>query len=232
MASDQSMVAASGGVADAGGSRHRLGDRLTPRARAVGLGRRYSRFVGVAKLLLPVVALGLASLAVAWPNFQPDVAPVTLLPGSTSPDEARMINPRYVGVDDQQQPFSVTAATCTHCEPDAAIVELELPSGEYMLENGQVLTGSAATGRFDTARRQLLLEGDVEVVRDDGYRFRTSTAIVDLEDGRTFGDQPVAGSGPDGEINASGFQIEDNGNTVVFTGPAVMVIRSQSQASQ
>ena len=74
-----------------------------------------------------------------------------------------------------------------------------------------------------------MLEGDVEVTRDDGYRFRTSTAIVDLEDGRTYGDQPVAGSGPGGEITASGFQIEDAGSTVVFIGPAVMVVRSQSQ---
>lgn len=232
MAADQSMVAASGRKTDADGGRKRLGDRLAPRARATRLGRRYSRFVGVAKLLLPIAALGLASLAVAWPNLQPDVSPVILESAAASPDEARMINPRYVGVDDQQRPFSVTAAACTNCEPDAAIVELESPSGEYWLENGQMVTGSAAIGRFDTARRQLLLEGDVEVARDDGYRFRTSAAVVDLEDGRTYGDRPVAGSGPGGEINASGFQIEDEGNTVIFVGPAVMIVRSQSQASQ
>ena len=232
MAADQSMATTPRDMAGSRGPRQRLGDRLTPRAPTGALGRRYSRFVGIAKLLLPVAALGLASLAIAWPNLQPDAPPVTLASGTTSPGEARMINPRYVGVDDEQRPFSVTAVACTNCEPDAAIVELEAPSGEYWLEDGRMLAGSAATGLFDTAQRQLVLEGDVEVTRDDGYRFLTSVATVDLEGGRTFGDQPVVGSGPGGDINASGFHIEDQGNTVIFLGPARMVVQSQSQTAQ
>ena len=54
--------------------------------------------------------------------------------------------------------------------------------------------------------------------------FRTSRARVDLEKRIISGTEPVAGHGPLGELNATGFRVLDNGGTIVFGGPARLVI--------
>src|SRR5581483_9908873 len=67
-----------------------------------------SRRVAYLKLMLPAIALLIVTLILAWPQIVRNDNRVRFGGGRISADEAdtlRMINARYVGVDDQQRPY-------------------------------------------------------------------------------------------------------------------------------
>ncbi|MEK9725506.1 MAG: hypothetical protein VW405_18790, partial [Rhodospirillaceae bacterium] len=73
--------------------------------------RFYSRFVSLMKLLLPLAALVVVALVIAWPHL--NTADLKFRIGfaalQLSDEDPSLINPRYVGTDKDNQPFSVTA---------------------------------------------------------------------------------------------------------------------------
>ena len=46
---------------------------------------------------------------------------------------------------------------------------------------------------------------------------------------RAWGDKPVIAHGPKGTIEASGFRVEDKGQTIIFTGKAKVLLRLDEQ---
>jgi hypothetical protein len=76
------------------------------------------------------------------------------------------------------------------------------------------------------SQAQLLdLFGDVNLVRDDGTRFVTNAAHVDVAADSAVGNDPVTGHGPSGDITAQGFRVVDRGNTIVFIGKSNLLLK-------
>ncbi len=119
--------------------------RLTPQARAVRgaeapqrppapprlSGRNsYSLFVSSMKLVLPALAAGLVLLVIAWPQLMPDVSRSGLDFNKIARDHAKtlnMLNARYSGVDENNQPFNVAADLATQSPDDENVVALQHP---------------------------------------------------------------------------------------------------------
>ena len=77
-----------------------------------GHSRLYSRLVSLMKLILPLLALVVIALVVAWPHL--DTTDIRFRIGFAAQqlndaEGPNMINPRYVGTDKDNQPFSLTA---------------------------------------------------------------------------------------------------------------------------
>lgn len=200
-------------------------------AHAVGPapGRRggYSRFVAIAKLVLPLVAVALLALVWAWPNlrggdlrfrlgFSDFVTRETAGPS--------MINPRYVGTDKSQQPYSITSNVARNSPADRMKIDLEVPKGDIVLNDGTWLMLSADTGVYARTAKTLDLTGGVTLFHDSGYEIRTDSAYVDLDQGTAAGDQPVHGQGPFGDLRAEGFILLDKGKVIHFTGKSKLTI--------
>lgn len=187
----------------------------------------YSRFVSLAKKLLPVVALLLIALIGAWPYMQAKDDSFRIGFSALQDregEEPSMLNPRYLGTDDNRQPFSVTADLAKNLLQGGAVVELEMPKADVTLDDGTWLVLTAETGRFDKQGKALELAGSVNLFHDSGYEFRTSQAFVDLAAGVARGDVPVEGQGPFGQLKAEGFRLLDKGKTIVFTGKSKVII--------
>jgi hypothetical protein len=76
------------------------------------------------------------------------------------------------------------------------------------------------------SQAQLLdLFGDVNLVHQDGTRFVTNTAHVDVAADTAAGNDPVTGHGPSGDITAQGFRVVDRGNTIIFTGESNLLLK-------
>ena len=76
------------------------------------------------------------------------------------------------------------------------------------------------------SQAQLLdLFGDVNLVHENGTRFVTNTAHVDVAADSAEGNDPVTGHGPSGDITAQGFRVLDKGNTIVFTGKSNLLLK-------
>ena len=187
------------------------------------VGRRYSRFVGVMKVVLPVAAICLMVLIAAWPALQDQDQPMVEAL-EKQPVLLQVTNPVLVGTDNRDRPYSIVADRASEAADGGSVVELSRPEGEISTDGGARISLNAKVGRFDRESKQLHLLGDVRLSRDDGHRFATEEAFVDMDAQSAWGDKPVTGEGPMGEIQSEGFRIEDNGATVIFTGQSRAVL--------
>lgn len=222
------------------GQTERPGDS-TARARAVQfaprvarrLGVGYSRFVGAMKVLLPVGAVALVALVAVWPYIQPSdshfrIGFSTLV--SSEAESPNIINPRLVGTDSSDQPFSITADMAKNFEAqtdfwqNGSPVELEMPKADVTLEDGSWLVLTAKSGLLTPQTKTLDLTGEVNLFHDSGYELRTEKATIDLKAGSAASDVPVEGQGPFGHLQSEGMRLLDKGKTIIFTGKAQLTL--------
>ncbi len=205
---------------------------VAPRLGPIEVGRRMSsRAVTVLKVTLPLIALVLLGLVLAWPQLNPDPREFRLsstnLGTDIATDASRMLKPRYVGTDDDNQPFSVIADTATHAGSADRIL-LASPKADVTMKDGSWVAVNAKEGLYDRIAQTLGLRGDVQVFHDAGYEFRTESADIDMHANVARGDKAVEGQGPFGHIQAEGFEILDKGGRIVFTGKARLELRPEA----
>ena len=179
------------------------------------------------KLFLPTAALALIVLIAAWPHLQPEDSRFRIgfaVLGARETENPSMVNARYVGTDQDDQPFSVTADLAKNLLKGSAAVELEMPKADIALKDGTWLVLTAEAGNYNRTTKRLNLAGAVNLFHDSGYEIRTPEANVDLDKGIAQGDKSVEGHGPFGELKAEGFRLENKGKLITFTGKARLLI--------
>ena len=195
----------------------------------LSLSNRYSLFVGVMKILLPAA---LVLLVVAWPRFAIEVEDVRLSVSKLAPSQAEnltMLNARFEGRDEKDQPFSVTADIATQSESDKDLVTLELPKADITLQDGAWLALTARSGEYRKDAQVLDLTGSVNLYHDNGFELRTEAARIHLDLGMAEGANPVQGQSYLGTIQAEGFRVLDRGARIFFLGRSHMVIERAAQ---
>lgn len=187
--------------------------------------RVYSRFVTLLKFALPALALAMLALVAAWPSL-------TELPTAriaADKGQLEMINPRYFSADEQNQPYSLTAARADQSEEQPGLVALDKPEAEMTETGGTWVTLRSDRGWYDRTTGILRMVGGVRVMRDDGSEFTTDEAYSDVRAGTAWGDHHVVGQGPQGEIDAVGFRMSDRGKTMVFLNESKANVASGAQ---
>jgi lipopolysaccharide export system protein LptC len=203
---------------------------LQARSREGAAGRTvgYSNFVGVMRYALPLGALLLLGLVIVWPlatgreeGFRISFSDAPDLDGSL-----KMVNARYIGVDNRNQPYTVTAAEANQPEPDSPLVTLAEISADVFTDagSGQWVALTAREGLYEREARQLDLAGDVSIFSDQGHEFHTERAHVDLAQRTADGDAPLSGQGPLGLLEAGTFFLDDSAQTMFFGGGVKMTI--------
>ena len=196
---------------------------------------RYSLFVHWMKFLLPALACALILLVVAWPQIAPDEKLFQVEPIKNAAQEAQnlnMINARFSGFDDKEQPFTVTADMATQRPGEKDRVELQRPKADITLQDGTWLALTAKVGYYDRATETLDLVGAVNLFHDEGFEVRTEKAQVDLKNGIASGNVPVESQGPSGTLTSEGFRVLDKGDTVVFTGKSRMILYPEDKGPE
>ncbi len=184
--------------------------------------------VALAKRVLPVVALGLLSLLVLYPEISStiDGSRFGLRRGEVMPDGGQLTEAHYQGVDAAGRPFTVTAAKVRQVGPERT--DLEEPKADMELPSGTWLMVEARQGVFEQKTNRLDLSGDVTLYRDDGTMLQTASASMDLRANAAAGSEMVHAEGPFGVLDAQGFTVLDRGAVVQFTGPARLVLSGSS----
>ena len=191
------------------------------------LRQRYSRFVGLMKIILPAVAAALLGLVVVWPRISPHRERTAV--DFSQPDAARVDtlsirNPKYYGTDQKNVPFTVTADIATQLDPESLVVTLEKPIADMARADGRSLVVNADTGFYRQKDDTLDLLGHVSMFRDDGFELHSESARVLIAKGDASGDEPAQGQGPNGTIEGEGFTMRDHGRVMIFTGHSKAVL--------
>jgi lipopolysaccharide export system protein LptC len=202
-------------------------DRLTagrgPLPSASAIGRRRI-LVGLAKRVLPLVALALLSLVALWPEIvqQADRARLIYRHAGLVPESGVLTAPRYRGEDDSRQAYTLTATTARQVGPER--IDFVRPIGDILLGGGGWLQVVAASGTYLQKAGQLDLSGDVILYRDDGTLLITDSATLDIREGVAASGAPVRVEGPFGTLDAQGFTITERGRVAQFAGPGRLVL--------
>ncbi|MDP1873561.1 LPS export ABC transporter periplasmic protein LptC [Phenylobacterium sp.] len=177
--------------------------------------RRRSRLIRRLRVVLPaiiaVIVIGLAGV----------VTYNSLAGAPAEPEEAdapiRLVNPRFMGRDEQGRSFVITANSAVRDEDDYQRVVLDRPA---MVIDGEGLSPmrlSAQSGVFHEGDGVLRLQGDVSL-NDQDAAFDTGSAVFDTATGVLEGEGLITGAGPLGEIRAKSYGVYDNGERMVFKG--------------
>lgn len=189
---------------------------------------RMARFATQLRHWLPLAAAMVVLLLFAWPALRPrfkmpDIA-------NNAPNLV-IDNVHYTGADDKNQTYSLSAAQATRALTNAhGLYDLTKPQGDIQLDNGAWIDGKADFGRYDERGKRLWLGGNVEIFHNDGYRFRTEEAQVNLENKAAWGTKGVRIQGSFGAIEGNnGFRLIDDGKTLVVNGPAKATFRTKPE---
>jgi len=194
----------------------------TTRERLAEAGR-YSRFVALMRWALPAAAVVLGLVLLVWPNANGDIRQLP----QTTMGVREMINPHYRGVNTKGDPVEIVAARALQAGTLEEVIDLETIEATLVRAEGGKVTLEAKTGRYDQKNNTVVLTGSVHIVDEKGYDVVTETATILLNSpAQAFGDQPVTGKGPQGNIRANGFRITDEGKTVMFTGRSRLELRN------
>lgn len=187
---------------------------------------RYSIFVGLMKILLPALAAAIVLLVVAWPQLNIETGFHLGLSDLSLEDAERltMLNARFDGSDDKNQPYRLTADLATQRPGNEDMIDLEHPEGDMTLASGTWLALTARSGQYNRDREILYLTGDVSLFHDGGFELRSESARIDLKRGTASGDRPVEGQGSAGLISGQGFQVLDRGDRIIFAGRSRLVL--------
>jgi len=195
--------------------------------------RVYSRFVALLKIVLPATAVGLVLLIMLWPRFNGQEQRFTIPKVVVKPDDLenlKMEQPRFVGVDQQNQPFTVTAKLASQGTSGSSLTELDEPRGDISLKDGSWIAVEANHGVYDKQGETLDLTGAVTLFHDRGYELHTEHARVSMATGSAEGNEPVRGQGPDIELSGVGFRLEDKGARILLNGQSRVVLYPQGKA--
>jgi lipopolysaccharide export system protein LptC len=192
--------------------------RAVPRAaieRNIARWRRRSAVVRVLRIAAPgtiaAILLGLAA----------SVAYNSMRSGSAAPTETnqpiRLLNPRFVGRDEQGRAFVITAASATRDPQEYQKVHLVRPALVIDEQGPDPTRITSATGVFHENTGQLEVAGDVRMSSSQ-QTFETATSQFDTKTGELAGSGPIHGSGALGEITAKSYAVHDKGARTVFLG--------------
>lgn len=197
-----------------------LGRRKRPR-----INRRYSSFVRGMRLVLPLTALALVAVVLAWPRMENNIAPVpkeSIIPQSGGRNE--LISPHFESTTNSQLPYVVTAARAVQSQKDEALVLLEKPVADVNLSGGAVINATSDNGVYRQDTEILVLDGHAVMTHSSGHVLRSARMNVSMKDQLAWSDTPVDGDGPAGTIAAQTMNANNATGILIFTGPAKLVL--------
>jgi lipopolysaccharide export system protein LptC len=192
----------------------------------------YSKVIRWMRLALPLTALAIAAVVFSWSG------PRESLLSRTMPAEIRktigkneLVSPRFENTDAENRPYTLTADRAVQDEADGNVVILEKPKGDMQLENNHWVAMEATEGAFQQNERKLLLRGNVRLFHDGGYQLETPELHIDIAGNTAMSEKDVHGQGPEGTLEAKGLQGDNVKGTLIFKGPAKLVLDTNAMGS-
>ena len=208
------------------GSKYDASSFHDPR-RLNSFGKKYSVFVRVMKLILPVIALVIAGVVISYlSGNETSNRSLSAIPKEekTIPGQIELVGAKYEGVDEKGSPYTITADKANRSVGEEDGVLFENPLADIFLANKTWIALKSKGGIFNRIGEELMLEEAVKAFHDSGYEIDMSDIIIDLKKGTASTARPVTVKGPMGSASAQSMEVKDSGNKVIFYGPIYLKV--------
>lgn len=185
-----------------------------------GATQRYSRFVRIMKVTLPLIAFSLVVLVVVYSMLGRDTQnfKITLERRSGSADDRQLVAPRLTGTDGKGQPFTVTAKSATQAPGKSQKMSFDSVVGDITMQDKSWLALEATRGLMDGEAKTLDLYDTINIFTDKGYECHTNAARYDFGVGVLRGDHAINCQGPLGLITGQSFEGLRDPGRMMFSG--------------
>ena len=188
--------------------------------------RRRSRTVGMLRMAF-VAGAAISAGVIIGPMAATTLSGAGQTIDQLAGDEVvTMVNARFTGRNIAGEGYVITAEAARRRRADPSIINLTNPR----LVDDQGTEVSAPVGVFYQNFDYLDLFQAVKVRDREGYEFSTTAARVFVQDGRVQGLEPLNGNGPIGDVRADSYEIEDDGDRIIFRGNVDMTLYPEGRA--
>ncbi|MBK1634894.1 LPS export ABC transporter periplasmic protein LptC [Rhodovulum adriaticum] len=171
----------------------------------------YSRFVALARIVLPLAALGLLStlFLVSRGEEEGPSLPFARVDVEEMAREQRVGAPEYAGLTDDGSAIALTADAARPDPVQAGRASAETLHLRLDMPDGGHAELTAASGLLDMQAGHTVLEGGVHIESSAGYTLDTERATAALDRTEIVTDGPVEGLSPVGRISAGHMRITE-----------------------
>lgn len=192
---------------------------------------RYSRFVQLAKVILPLLALGLLSTMFLF-SRSVDIdgqIPISDLDIEQIAREQRLAAPTFSGVTSDGSTVSVRAETAKPDLTDPRRMTAVNVMADIMTTNGTQIFVISDDAVYDGNSDMLDLMGRVRINTSTGYELKTDVLKADLEETGLIAPGEVTGFAPAGTLRAGSMVMTsvDGSQVLVFKGGVKLVYDPQ-----
>lgn len=187
---------------------------------------RYSQFVRMMRIVLPLAAVGLIAIVVIYSIVnKPKIHFATTFKSQEeTAGYVAMTAPRFTGLDVEGRYYVITADEAVRPAGQVDRIELSSVHAEVK-ENGEArLTLNADKGTVDADAGHLTFGPAVWVDLQDGFILETNHAFADMNSGAITGDTPISGKSPFGTFSADGFKVMRASQSVRLVGRVRLTI--------
>lgn len=192
---------------------------------------RHTRFVRIAKLLLPSAAAVLIGLLLVFPSLKKDIRDFKLditRPKQGELEKLHVENTVFYITDKNNRVNNFIAERIDETEPGSKLIKLIKPEGITPLSDSNWANIKAPVGYFNQNTNLLRLIEDVELFYSEGMTANTTEAFYDFNNARGYGTVKVTAGGYFGDLVAEGFEFDSKNDILIFTGHNDITIKEES----
>lgn len=135
----------------------------------------------------------------------------------------------YRDIDSKNRPYTLTSQNARQIGKNH--IDLVQPVADIIMKNNVWLNIRADHGVYMRDQETLTLTGHVVLYRNDGILLNSPTADIDLKRNVVATSNWVHAEGPFGTQDAEGAFLDQNTNTIQFTGPGLTVHNDDKEPS-
>ncbi|NNK78822.1 MAG: LPS export ABC transporter periplasmic protein LptC [Litoreibacter sp.] len=178
----------------------------------------YSRFVQIAKVAFPILALVfLSTLFLFSRNVDLDAAiPFADIDIESITREQRLISPEFSGVTTDGSAVVLHADSAAPDPENSRNFSALVVLANIATQSGTTYDIHAERAYFDGRSERLDLDGNVRLQTSTGYRLETQSLVTSVAQTMINAPGPVSGTGPGGKLEAGAMDLKADGDTHVL----------------
>jgi lipopolysaccharide export system protein LptC len=187
--------------------------------------KAHSARIRLLRWLLPASILGILGLLGVFVGI--DAFHSAAARPKETPTRIRMLNPHFLGRDDQGRAFNLAAQQATRDDSNMQQVFLDAPVMAMNVDGDHPSTLTADKGVYREDTRILLLTGHVRMDDSKASTVVTNQAVVDTLKGTVDGHDPISARGATGAIQAGSYSAADKGDKLILRGGVHAVLKAR-----
>ncbi len=176
-----------------------------------------TRFI---KKIIPAFTIILFIALVLWPVLNNKEGSFTLaIDRLEQKDEnAKLIKPRYVGIDKNNHPVNISAETAFRKDNNDKDYYLKNLLANLKMSDGTDIKILATSGIFDAKAQKIILDNSVDISTKSNFRLKTNQALFLINEKIATGKNGVTGETPFGNFKANNFHVNVDQEIIHLTG--------------